>query len=252
MASTVIDQGRRGLRSWQAGLALALLGAALLVVGLVQTTSSSQAQGCPAGTTLVAKFNFQGGSYVFEKGNQGVVSVSGDATGGSFQSSVPISAIIIKGGNDSVLITFSPAQTSGSFSNSGLPPVGQDNPNTPDISNIQFCTPTTPPPTTTSIAPSTTSTSVAPTTSTSTTTTEVGNLPPTPTTTTSTVPVIGPPSTPPGGVVTSVAVLPPPDSPTLPVTGTTSTPLIVLGLLALGAGVTLIVIGRARERRLND
>jgi LPXTG-motif cell wall-anchored protein len=64
--------------------------------------------------------------------------------------------------------------------------------------------------------------------------------------------VVGPPSTPPGAVVTAIAVLPPPDNPTLPITGSRSAPLIVLGLLALGAGVTLIVVSRARERRLTD
>jgi hypothetical protein len=174
------DIARRAVRSWQGGLVLLLLGAAVLVIGLVQTTSSTPSAGCPTGTVLVAKFNFQGGGYVFEKpaGNAGVVTISnGTATGGDFQSNTPISGVLIKGGDDSVLVTFDPAQTSGHFSNEHLPLVGSGN--IPDISNVQFCGSSTPP-------VSTTTTTAAPTTTSTTTTTTTTTTAPTTTSTTST------------------------------------------------------------------
>lgn len=104
---------------------------------------------CPAGTTLVAKFNYEGGSYVFEKpaGNAGVVTISGgSATGGSFTSTAWISAVIIKGGAGPVATktdTYNPSVQSGSFNNTGLLNNGGQ---VPAISNIQFCGGEAPPP----------------------------------------------------------------------------------------------------------
>ena len=147
----------------RSGVAMMLVGALVLLVGMLSTTSASGGGNaeCPDGTQLVAKFEFQGGTYVFEKpsGNQSVVVISdADAKSGVWASQVPIAAIVVKGGPGSKTTTLEPPQSTGTFSNTGLPPVGQGN--TPDISNIQFCGPTTPPPTSTTSA-STTSTSTS-------------------------------------------------------------------------------------------
>lgn len=102
------------------------------------TTDPSQG-GCPVGTTLLAKFEWSGGRYKFEKptGNEGVVFVVGDATGGSWTSTLPVSFVILKGSTGYAWTEYNPAAFSGTFSKSILPP----NPggNIPDISNIQFC-----------------------------------------------------------------------------------------------------------------
>ena len=155
----------------RSGVAMMLVGAMVLLVGMVSTTAASGGgnAACPDGTQLVAKFEFRGGTYVFEKpsGNQDVVVISdADARGGVWASEVPIAAIVVKGGPGSKTTTLEPPQGTGTFSNTDLPPVGQGN--TPDISNIQFCGPTTPPPTSTTSASTTSTTS---TTSTSTSTT---------------------------------------------------------------------------------
>lgn len=100
--------------------------------------SGSISDDCPAGTTLIAKFEWNGSSYVFEQpeGNEGQVTVTGTATGGTWSSTVPISAVVLKGANDLKVINYSPSAISGSFDNSGLlTPSGQ----TADISNIRFC-----------------------------------------------------------------------------------------------------------------
>ncbi len=148
----------------RAGLAAMIVGALLLAVGMLATTTSSPQPSCPAGTVLVSKFNFQGGSYVFEKpsGNQGVVTITnGTATGGSWSSTTPVSVVIVKGGPGSKNTAYEPAQNTGTFTNADLPPVGSGN--IPDISNIQFCGPKTPP-TTTTTASTTTTTSTSTTT----------------------------------------------------------------------------------------
>jgi len=176
----------RAARFLRPGPIMMALGALILLAGVVQTTSSTTGGGnqtCPEGTTLIAKFNYDHG-YVFEKpaGNEHVVTLShASASGANWSSTIPVVALIVKGGPGAVLYTISPAQTSGTFSNSGLPKVGDGGEhgegNTPDISNVQFCGSNAPvPSSTTSSSTSTTSTSTS--TSTSTTTTN-----PTPTTT---------------------------------------------------------------------
>lgn len=92
---------------------------------------------CPAGTELIAKFNWNGSSYAFEKpaGNEGIVTISGDATSGSWASTTPISTVIIKGGTGTY--TYSASATSGSFSKVDLPLNNGEQ--SPAISNIQFC-----------------------------------------------------------------------------------------------------------------
>lgn len=97
-------------------------------------------ESCPADTTMVAKFETSGGNYVYESGlGRDVVSISNATlSGGNWSSSAPISAIVVKGGQGAAIDTFAPV-FAGSFSNSDVPAVG--NGNTPDISNIKFCTP---------------------------------------------------------------------------------------------------------------
>jgi hypothetical protein len=241
--------GGHTVTSLRSGVAIMLVGALVLVVGMLATTSSHGGNTeCPEGTVLVAKFNYQagssesdddddrsdddrdsrsssgsddddderGGKYVFEKpsGNKDVVKISdADAKGGKWTSTTPISAIIVKGGPGSKTTTLTPAQKAGTFSNKDLPKVGGGK-NTPDISNLQFCGPkppvTTTTASTTTAAPTTTSTS---TTTTSTTTTEA----PTTTTTTTEVPPTteAPPTT--GGPTTT-------EAPTTTSTTTTEAP----------------------------
>jgi hypothetical protein len=120
-----------------------LLAPAFTGVSLAQNPNED----CPTGTTLVAKFNWQGGAgYVFEKplGNDDVVTITGDETGGAWESLYGIAYVILKGGpgtyiypNDNFTEPYNPLAFSGSFSKDDLPLVGSGN--NPDISNIQFC-----------------------------------------------------------------------------------------------------------------
>jgi hypothetical protein len=83
---------------------------------------------------LIAKFEFQGGGYVQSEGLPGIVSVSGNASGGTWTSTTPISQVIIKGATGTFAYG---GGTSGSFSNTDLPL--NNGGQVPDISNIQFC-----------------------------------------------------------------------------------------------------------------
>lgn len=162
----------KGTRFSRIGIAAMLLGAILVVAGIVQTTTSDLGgnQSCPSGTVLIAKFNYDHG-YDFEKpaGNEHVVTLSDtSASGGTWHSTLAVSAVIVKGGPDAVLTTIAPPQYDGEFSNAGLPKVGEDEKNLPDISNVQFCGPANEPTTTTTGPSTSTSTTVPATTSTST------------------------------------------------------------------------------------
>ncbi len=87
---------------------------------------------------MVSKFEVVGGAYVFERpaGNDSVVTLtSTTATGGSWSSTVPIGAIIVKGGNGQFAQELASPATSGTFDNGDLAVSGSP---TPDISNIQF------------------------------------------------------------------------------------------------------------------
>lgn len=120
---------------------------ALLSLSMVMAQGNGGNQPCPSGTTLIAKFNFQGGSYVFEKGTAGAITItSASASGFNWSSTVPVSAIVVKGGPGSAVVAVNPAATSGTVSNVVLPPVGRGN--IPGISNVQFCGGATPPPAT--------------------------------------------------------------------------------------------------------
>lgn len=106
-----------------------------------ETVTTDQGnQDCPVGTELASKFNTSGNSYIYEKGlESNIVNISNaNLQGGNWSSNLPISAIIVKGGNGASIHEFS-ATTSGSFNNYEVPTVG--NGNAPDISNIKFCTP---------------------------------------------------------------------------------------------------------------
>jgi choice-of-anchor A domain-containing protein len=125
------------------GVALALVGALLLGIGMFATTSASIDPSCPVGTALTAKFTRQDdGSYGFDApaGNQAVVTVSGaDGNGGNWSATRAIAGIVVKGGPGSKDIWYTPAPTSGTFSNEGLPQSGGS---TPQIESLQFCTAT--------------------------------------------------------------------------------------------------------------
>ncbi|MEO8697694.1 MAG: hypothetical protein ABI658_29615, partial [Acidimicrobiales bacterium] len=128
------------LRLWHGGPMALLIGTALVAAGLLQTTTATQTLGCPTGTVLIAKFDFGHNRYEFDKpdGNENVVRITnGSAHGGDWQSTMPVAAIVVKGGPAAVVTWFDPPQTTGEFSGGNLPPVGAGN--TPDISNVQFC-----------------------------------------------------------------------------------------------------------------
>jgi hypothetical protein len=152
-------QGERSLRTW---VGMALVGAVILAAGMLQTTSATVQPDCPVGTLLVAKFEYSGNRYVFERpaGNEKVVTIlDANAQGGSWTSSTPITAIIVKGGPGSKLTELTPAQTSGTFGNEGLTNSSDDT-GTPAVSNVQFCAPDPSATTTTTVAESTTTSSI--------------------------------------------------------------------------------------------
>ncbi|MBC7708161.1 hypothetical protein H7Y63_02990 [Polaromonas sp.] len=103
---------------------------------------------CPAGSVLLAKFNFQGNSYVAESGPTNVsISPTSTAVSGSFtvtNSNAIVSSLIVKAGNSSKIFAFSPSVQQGTFDNSDH--VFANNIEQAGISNVQFCgTITTPP-----------------------------------------------------------------------------------------------------------
>ncbi len=101
---------------------------------------------CPEGTTLAAKYEWNG-SYKAEGDGSAVTILNANATSGSWTANQNISAVVIKGGSGpsaTNTIIYDPTATSGDFSNEGLENGGE---NIPDISNIKFCagSGTTPP-----------------------------------------------------------------------------------------------------------
>ncbi len=243
--STIGNRFRRFLR---VGPITMLMGAALVLAGIVQTTSSTTYcadQSCLSGTALIAKFNYDHG-YVFEKpaGNEHVVTLShASAKGATWHSTLPVSVLIIKGGDSSVFVTFASPQRDGVFDNSVLPKVGNDK-NYPDISNVQFCeaipvvTTTIQPTTTTGVPPTTVVPDVTTTAPAATTT-----VPPT---TPSTVVSQG--STTTRSVSTSTSIVRSAGK-QLPFTGGASTLLIILGVVFLAVGFVLTMFDRRRHLR---
>jgi hypothetical protein len=94
---------------------------------------------CPAGTTLLAKFEWKGNTYKFEgpQGNEAIVFISGTASGGTWTSTSPVNVVVLKGGTQTVATDYIPPLYAGTFTNETLPP----NPSgkSPDISHIEFC-----------------------------------------------------------------------------------------------------------------
>ena len=112
----------RAARSSAIGTGAMLLGAVLVIAGLVSTTSSNAGnQSCPAsGSVLIAKFNFNHQSYHFEDppANHNVVTLTNaSAAGATWSSTLAVSGVIVKGGSSSVYTTFTPPQFAGTFSN---------------------------------------------------------------------------------------------------------------------------------------
>jgi len=116
--------------------------ASLSMAALLGFSTSVSAGGpnedCPAGTQLLAKFEWTSGGYDFEKpaGNGELVKITGDAESGSWTSNAAISDVILKGGTDTH--TYSINGSSGDFSKEVLEPKKAGKAS-PDISNIQFC-----------------------------------------------------------------------------------------------------------------
>jgi len=143
MSSSSDDTGRipTGLNVTprRSGTALAVIGAVLLGIGIFTSTGATVQPRCPDGTALVAKFTYTGSKYRFDEpsGNSNVVTLSNTSpTGGRFSSTKPIAAIVVKGGPGSKDTWITPASTTGSFSNAGLPTPGEV---TPRIETVQFC-----------------------------------------------------------------------------------------------------------------
>ena len=100
---------------FRAGIATMLVGAALLGVGMLQTTTATYQTSCPRGTEQVAKFEYERGRYEYEgsNANRNVVKITnGDEDGGNWTSTRAISAIVVKGGPGSKIMTLSPPQNS--------------------------------------------------------------------------------------------------------------------------------------------
>jgi|GEM_PF-3867533 hypothetical protein len=104
---------------------------------------------CPAGTELIAKFEWSGGKYKFEKGDPNAITIESQSTRNEVywkSNGVGIYTIIVKGATDTHDYDYSSEGgiTSGKVTNKYLKtPNGKNN---PDISNIQFCGKPKPPP----------------------------------------------------------------------------------------------------------
>ena len=123
------------------GIALAVVGAVLMGLGIFASTGAAPEPVCPSGTRLVAKFSRlpATGAYSFVEpaGNAKVVSLSAtSATGGTFASATAISAVVVKAGDGSKDAWITPASTTGTFDNTGIPPVSGS---IPTVSTVQFC-----------------------------------------------------------------------------------------------------------------
>lgn len=221
---------------------MVLAGTASLTLGLLSPSAIAEEGGhtnCPPGTQKLVKFeapnwNKEPGSVVTS-----VTLVSPDLDGGSWTSTVLIAAVVVKGGSGEgsldIITEGLPAQ-SGSYSNAKLLNGGE---NIPDISHVEFCTPTTGNSTTTTTGSSTTTTEASTTTTTTaaTTTTTAGAT----TTTVAGATVGGVTETKdPAPVVAGVQ-----EVAELPRTGSSADWLISLGVVLLLTGV--ILMGATRD-----
>ncbi|MBS1836875.1 MAG: choice-of-anchor A family protein, partial [Actinobacteria bacterium] len=138
-ASTGDTNAEARITQRRAGTALAVVGAVLLGIGVFTSTGATVQPLCPTGTKLVAKFTWTGSKYRFDEpsGNSKVVTISSaSATGGRFDATRPIASVVVKGGPGSKDSWITPAATSGTFTNAGLPSSGG---RTPNIDTVQFC-----------------------------------------------------------------------------------------------------------------
>ena len=92
---------------------------------------------CGDGYITVAKYEWVDGEYVAEFGEDIATITNGTSSGGYWTSSISIHKIRLYGGKDNKFIEYEEGAYEGIFTNNGmLDPEGE----TPDISNIVFCT----------------------------------------------------------------------------------------------------------------
>ena len=127
----------RASTTLRAGLAAMLIGAVLVGVGVVTTTSASDQPVCPGRTLPIATFDVVDGVYTPLEGDRSPVAIDdGTGTAGTWTSKQLVSAVVVKGGPGSATTTVDPAQLAGAFDNCRLVPVDGA---VPEITNIQFC-----------------------------------------------------------------------------------------------------------------
>lgn len=125
-----------------------LLSAALTTAMCVADTivpCTGGTENCPNGTSQLAKFEWNGSSYAPE-GSANGISVSGNASGGTWVSTVKyVAYVIIKADGQCLTLSTNPPQFNeagyqiGSFDNSNSGFINPQNGKPYDISNIKFC-----------------------------------------------------------------------------------------------------------------
>ncbi len=131
----------RAATGLRAGITAMLVGAVLVGVGVVTTTSASDQPACPDNTSTIARYDVLDGVYLPDTPGAPVVVDDGRPNGGTWTSSELISAVVVKGGPGSATTTVDPAQLAGAFDNSQLTPVDEV---VPAILSVQFCGPVAP------------------------------------------------------------------------------------------------------------
>lgn len=130
----------RATRGFRGGIAAMLVGAVLVSVGALSTTSAAKPAGCPDGTTMIARYHVANDVYQADSGSDVVTIHDGTKSGGTWTSTKLVSALVVKGGPSSAITTIDPAQLAGVFDSSQLQ---TPNPGTPDILGVEFCGPDT-------------------------------------------------------------------------------------------------------------
>jgi hypothetical protein len=133
---TTEPRSSRATTGLRAGVSAMLIGAVLVGVGALTTTSASDQPSCPSGTAAIARYDVVDGVYVAGTGGDKVSVVDGTATGGAWTSTQLVSAIVVKGGPGSATTTIDPSQLAGTFGNSKLTPVDGV---VPAVLSVQFC-----------------------------------------------------------------------------------------------------------------
>ena len=133
---TAPSRATTGLR---AGISAMLIGAVLVGVGVVATTSASDQPSCPDRTAAIARYDVVDGVYLTSgTGDPAVAINDGTVTGGTWTSTSLVAAVVVKGGPGSATTTVDPAQLAGTFDNSQLTPIDGA---VPEILSVQFCGP---------------------------------------------------------------------------------------------------------------